>query len=201
MERTLNSEEALKILKDCYITDSVQTLRKWIREGRIIAAGSPYKQEGYSIKEEDLKAFIEEERPGLLEILKVYHQVNDRIPTGISAIVNQRELVVPDEKIRTSTELKEKQEMEPSNETATIFEMLLELEQEIKELHVKIEAIINDENENKDIEKMIEVKFKQVKSDILDELNNQTNVPKEKTEKKVRRGNHGVKSESEFVAF
>lgn len=38
MERTLNTEEALKILKDCYITDSVQTLRKWIREGKIIAA-------------------------------------------------------------------------------------------------------------------------------------------------------------------
>ncbi|APH04173.1 helix-turn-helix domain-containing protein [Bacillus weihaiensis] len=201
MERTLNTEEALKILKDCYITDSVQTLRKWIREGRIIAAGTPYKQEGYIIKEEDLKAFIEEERPGLLEILKVYHQVNDRIPTGITSIVNKRKLKVPNEKINSTIEVKENQEMEPSNETATIFEMLLELEQEIKELHVQIEAIIQDENENKDFEKMIEEKLKQVKNEILAELNNQTNVQKDKTEKIVRRGNHGVKSENEFVAF
>ncbi|HDX9641099.1 TPA: helix-turn-helix domain-containing protein [Bacillus mobilis] len=65
MGRTFNTEETLKILKDCYITDSVQTLRKWIREVKIIATGSPFKQEGYTtIKEEDLKSFIEEERPG-----------------------------------------------------------------------------------------------------------------------------------------
>ncbi|MCP1190826.1 helix-turn-helix domain-containing protein [Cytobacillus firmus] len=199
MERTLNTEEALKILKDCYITDSVQTLRKWIREGKIIAAGSPYKQEGYTIKEEDLKAFIEEERPGLLEILKVYHQVNDRIPTGISAIVNQRKLDIPDKKIRTTTEVKEIQEMEQSDETATIFEMLLELEQEIKELDLKLEVIKKDKNEN--LERMMEDKLRQVKSDILARLNNQTNVTKDRTEKKTRSGNHGAKTENEFVAF
>ncbi|TVX77168.1 helix-turn-helix domain-containing protein [Peribacillus simplex] len=205
MERTLNTEEALKILKDCYITDSVQTLRKWIREEKIIAAGSPFKQEGYTIKEDDLKAFIEEERPGFLEILKVYHEVNDRIPIGIASIISSPKTVL-DKTVVPDIEKEEKILLEPnSNELGTIFEMLLELEQQIKELHVNVENVKKGGNESNEFEKRIEFKIEhmkeKMKNDILFELNSQISLTKPKTEKNVQHVNHKEKSEEEFLTF
>lgn len=206
MERTLNTEEALKILKDCYITDSVQTLRKWIREGKIIAEGSPYRQEGYTIKEDDLKAFIEEERPGFLEILKVYHQANDRISTGITSIVNQQERLIPQKIEVSNTKMEEMKIMESgSDDLGAFFEMLMELEQEIKKLHVKIENVSKEFSENKELDKKMEIKIEQLKkeieNDILAKMKKQVSVTKSTPDKNAKLGNHRTKSENEFVAF
>lgn len=148
MGRLLNTEEALKILKDCYITDSVQTLRKWIREGKIIATGSPYKQEGYTIREEDLKAFIEEERPGLLDILRVYHHVNDRIPLGVASIVKQQAAEPAEKEELYFNKEEEKKSVEVTfNESSSILAMLQQLQQQIEELHKKVEAVSKEVHE------------------------------------------------------
>ncbi|EJR51880.1 hypothetical protein IIK_00422 [Bacillus cereus VD102] len=206
MERTFNTEEVLKILKDCYITDSVQTLRKWIREGKIIATGSPFKQEGYTIKEEDLKLFIEEERPGFLEILKVYHQVNDKIPLGITLIINRSEpkaitlIEVPEEEVEETALLETN-----SNELGTILEMLSELEQQIQELKRVVEEDKNEVSEDKEFEKLVDVKIEQlrneIKNDVLDEGKSQISIVESTTNKVAARGNHREKSKEEFVAF
>ncbi|MED0825339.1 helix-turn-helix domain-containing protein [Bacillus pacificus] len=206
MGRTFNTEEVLKILKDCYITDSVQTLRKWIREGKIIATGSPFKQEGYTIKEEDLKSFIEEERPGFLDILKVYHQINDKIPLGITLIINRSEpkeitLIETPEEEREETALLETS----SNELGTILEMLSELEQQMQELKVIVEERKNEISEDKELEKLVDVKIEEMKckitNDVMKELNSQVSVVSSTINKEKKLGRHSEKSEEEFVTF
>ncbi|KXI73624.1 hypothetical protein ACS52_24550 [Bacillus cereus] len=206
MGRTFNTEEVLKILKDCYITDSVQTLRKWIREGKIIATGSPFKQEGYTIKEEDLKSFIEEERPGFLDILKVYHQVNEKIPLGITLIINRREpesvtlIEAPEEEMEETALLGNS-----SNELGAILEMLSELEQQMQELKVIVEEGKNEISEDKELEKLVDVKIEQMKNgltnDVLEKLNSQVSVVSSTINMEKKFGRHGKKSEEEFVAF
>lgn len=206
MGRTFNTEEVLKILKDCYITDSVQTLRKWIREGKIIATGSPFKQEGYTIKEEDLKSFIEEERPGFLDILKVYHQINDKIPLGITLIINRSEpkaitLIETPEEEREETVLLETN----SNELGAILEMLSELEQQIQELKVIVEERKNEISEDKELEKLVDVKIEEMKNkitnDVMKGLNSQVSVVGSTINKEKKLGRHSEKSEEEFVTF
>jgi hypothetical protein len=67
-----NVHQALKILKEYYITDSIQMVTRWIREGKIKAERSENRKEGYKIHHEDLFEFIEELRPGLPEIMAVH---------------------------------------------------------------------------------------------------------------------------------
>lgn len=53
--------EALDILKDNHITDSIQMLRRWIRQGKIKATMASKKQ-GYVIDEISLNEFIEKKQ-------------------------------------------------------------------------------------------------------------------------------------------
>lgn len=55
----MNTEEALELLKQHGITDSLQTLRRWLREGRIKAERGENRKVGYIIDEDDLMLFIE----------------------------------------------------------------------------------------------------------------------------------------------
>lgn len=171
-----------------YITDSVQTLRKWIREGKIIATGSPYKQEGYTIREEDLKAFIEEERPGLLDILRVYHQVNDRIPLGVAWIVKQQAVEPAEKEELYVNKEEEKKSVEVTfNESSSILAMLQQLQQQIEELHKKVEAVSKEIHEKHE-------ELEQKAANEMDEA-------KSKTKKIVVKGHHKIKTEEEFVTF
>ncbi|MBP0723938.1 hypothetical protein J5Y03_01925 [Bacillus sp. RG28] len=86
MEREYNLEEALKILMDCYITDSIQTLRKWIRDGKINAISTSYRQGGYKIMESDLVKFIQQERLGLLDMVRVYKTYVEKIPLSVATL-------------------------------------------------------------------------------------------------------------------
>ena len=131
--------------------------------GKIIATGSPFKQEGYTIKEEDLKSFIEEERPGFLDILKVYHQVNEKIPLGITLIINRREpesvtlIEAPEE------EMEETALLETNSNELGQLEMLSELEQQMQELKMIVEEGQNEVSEDKELEKLVDVKIEQIK--------------------------------------
>ncbi|MBY6270826.1 MAG: DNA-binding protein [Bacillaceae bacterium] len=64
--------QALKILQQYYITDSIQMVTRWIREGKIKAERSANRKEGWRIHHDDLFEFIEEQRPGLPEVMGVY---------------------------------------------------------------------------------------------------------------------------------
>ncbi|AOM07581.1 helix-turn-helix domain-containing protein [Bacillus cereus] len=204
MGQTFNTEEVLRILKDCYITDSVQTLRKWIREGRIIASGSPYKQEGYTIKEEDLIEFIEAERPGFLDILKVYHQINDEIPLGITLIINRRKPKVTTliEEPWEGTGEMEAVQFDSNNDLGIILDMLEELEQQMQELKGIVENGPKEASEGQDLGKVIDMKLGQLKSeiikDVLEVLKKQKSATKSVTKKL---GKHGKKAEATFTTF
>ncbi|GMO01105.1 helix-turn-helix domain-containing protein [Parageobacillus thermoglucosidasius] len=64
--------QALKILQQYYITDSIQMVTRWIREGKIKAERSANRKEGWRIHHDDLFEFIEEQRPWLPEVMGVY---------------------------------------------------------------------------------------------------------------------------------
>lgn len=67
-----NVHQALKILQQYYITDSIQMVTRWIRQGKIRAERSENRKEGWRIHHDDLFEFIEEQRPGLPEVMGVY---------------------------------------------------------------------------------------------------------------------------------
>lgn len=56
----MNTNEAFKLLKDAGVTNSIQTLRRWIREGVIKATRTENRKAGFRIDEDDLQRFIDE---------------------------------------------------------------------------------------------------------------------------------------------
>jgi hypothetical protein len=77
-EQTFNIHEAFKILKRHYITDNIQTVSRFIREKRLHGVRGKRK-DGWIIKESDLYEFIDEEKPGIVEMVYVY----DKYAEGI----------------------------------------------------------------------------------------------------------------------
>jgi hypothetical protein len=73
--RFYNVHEATEILNKYYINNCVQTVVRWLREGRIKGDRTDYKKEGWKIEENNLLDFIEEVRPGLIDIMRVYKEV------------------------------------------------------------------------------------------------------------------------------
>lgn len=201
MERMLNTEQALKILKECYLTDSVQTLRKWIREGRIVVTGSQFRQGGYKIKADDLKAFIEEERPGLLEILHAYHEANNNSPIGVASLLEQQE----DETFDQNATFFDTNELRVNKSDFISEGNLSEIERGIKNLHAMIgdinktvsELIKQQEMMNNGLEKVRE----DTKEEKILELIQQTAQVTVKNDKKASGGTHKTKNKEEFVAF
>lgn len=76
MGRYINVHEALKILNVHYVTDSIQMVTRWIREGRILAERSENRKEGWRILEEDVYEFANEVNPGIVQLLGYYNDMN-----------------------------------------------------------------------------------------------------------------------------
>ncbi len=53
-------DQALEKLKEAGVTDSIQTVRRWLREGKIKAHRSEYRKAGFLVDAEDLNRFINE---------------------------------------------------------------------------------------------------------------------------------------------
>ncbi|UWE05312.1 hypothetical protein [Laceyella sacchari] len=119
----LTQAEALERLKAAGITDSIQVLRRWVREELIKAKKSANKKEGYRIDVEDLERFIEERNPLYKEVkrlreenfqLKSTKDTSIRFPemaifvlySGLSDQMNQLETQIQNKEI----EKKEAQE-------------------------------------------------------------------------------------------
>lgn len=78
MERTFNVHEAFKILKRHYVTDNPQMVSRFIREGRLVGERGTRK-DGWKIKESDLYDFIDEEKPGIIEMVYVYDKYSESV--------------------------------------------------------------------------------------------------------------------------
>jgi hypothetical protein len=78
-----NVHEALKILKKHYVTDNIQMVSRFIREGRLVGERGTRK-DGWKINESDLYDFIDEEKPGIIEIVYIYDKYSESvfIPTS-----------------------------------------------------------------------------------------------------------------------
>lgn len=77
-ERILNTSEALKILKKHYITDDIQMVTRFIRSERLKAEKDTRKY-GYRIREVDLYEFIEEEKPGMIEVIYTFEKFMEQL--------------------------------------------------------------------------------------------------------------------------
>lgn len=53
-------KSAVEVLRKYYITDSIQMVTKWIREGKIIAYRTENRKNGWIIEEENLNKFIDQ---------------------------------------------------------------------------------------------------------------------------------------------
>ncbi|WP_066174668.1 hypothetical protein [Bacillus marinisedimentorum] len=56
----MNTDQAFKKLKSAGVTDSIQTVRRWLREGKIKAKRTENRKAGYIIENDDLQRFINE---------------------------------------------------------------------------------------------------------------------------------------------
>jgi hypothetical protein len=77
-----NIHEALKILKDHYVTDSLQMVSRWIREGALYGERSTNRKDGWLITQRDLDEFISERMPGMVELIAKHSDYVDQLPVG-----------------------------------------------------------------------------------------------------------------------
>ncbi|MCM3167923.1 hypothetical protein [Peribacillus frigoritolerans] len=82
MGRYLNVHEALKILNDHYVTDSIKMVTRWIREGKILAERTENRKEGWKIEEGDLFDFITAYNPGIVQYIDNYRLLNGIVQLG-----------------------------------------------------------------------------------------------------------------------
>ncbi|NCT39588.1 hypothetical protein GTW56_27660 [Bacillus sp. EB93] len=82
MGRYFNVHEALKILNDHYVTDSIKMVTRWIREGKILAERTENRKEGWRIEEGDLMDFITDYNPGIVQYIDNYRLHNGIVPLG-----------------------------------------------------------------------------------------------------------------------
>ncbi|MBA4544613.1 helix-turn-helix domain-containing protein [Thermoactinomyces daqus] len=105
----LTVSEALERLKATGITDSIQVLRKWIRDGEITAIPPEQgrRKEGYRIEAEELERFISQRNPLYPEVQRL-RQENDQLKAELEQLKQQ----ISNQKDRSEDEPKE-DESEP----------------------------------------------------------------------------------------
>jgi|GEM_PF-4673851 len=118
-----NVHEVVKILMKYYITDSIQMVTRWIREGKINAERSENRKDGWKVTHNDLFDFIEDLRPGLPEIMAVYESF-------IEGDLNWKE-----NNINENWNLTDKKTLDS--------ETLFELENEVVQLRCELEDTYN----------------------------------------------------------
>lgn len=167
--------QALNILKKYYITDSVQMVTRWIRQGKIRGERSDNRKEGYRIHHDDLFEFIEEERPGLPSIMAVYEEYQERdVPQEIKMKIKKEDkpnkcdepLITFDTEetnhgAKNETLLLEEQLQEKSEEIAKLNESLFESIKEVEILEEDNKFLYDlchiYEEENRELKQKFEV--------------------------------------------
>ncbi|TYS87717.1 helix-turn-helix domain-containing protein [Rossellomorea aquimaris] len=141
-----NVHEALSILQEYFITDSIQMITRWIREGKIPAVRGENRKEGYKILDEDLFEFIEEQRPGLPFIMEVYQEHVKKI-TPIQPKQNCESIEnTGTNKVKDNVAEQEKMISELQEEKQILEFDVLELKEQINEL-IKTNELLTIENQ------------------------------------------------------
>ncbi|MED4876626.1 DNA-binding protein [Anoxybacillus geothermalis] len=143
-----NVHQALKILQEYYITDSIQMVTRWIREGKIKAERSANRKEGWRIYHDDLFEFIEEQRPGLPEVMGVYEWYVENSFSMLANDHHEKHNKLDSEEVKgdsTHSEELMKQLMEEKNQLENqLINMQDELNlvyEQITELTVKVQKL------------------------------------------------------------
>ncbi|QSB48712.1 helix-turn-helix domain-containing protein [Parageobacillus toebii] len=146
--KVYNVHQALKILQEYYITDSIQMVTRWIREGKIKAERSANRKEGWRIHHDDLFQFIEEHRPGLPEVMGVYEWYVENSFSMLTSDHHEKHNKLDSEEVKgdsTHSEELIKQLMEEKNQLENqLINMQDELNlvyEQITELTVKIQKL------------------------------------------------------------
>ncbi|WP_186578066.1 hypothetical protein [Aquibacillus kalidii] len=100
----MNTNEAFEKLKEAGVTDNIQTVRRWLREGEIKATRSEYRKAGFDISYSSLISFIDK-RTGMYKEIE-----NKELSKSIDEIYEQNsELEIKIWKLeKENKELKEK---------------------------------------------------------------------------------------------
>ncbi|RFU71448.1 hypothetical protein D0469_01715 [Peribacillus saganii] len=132
MGRYLNVHEALRILNEHYVTHSIQTVTRWIREGKIIAERTENRKDGWRIDEDDLYEFITDVHPGAVQLIQYYKETNKIVELG----------EIPHKEIKgTIQPLIEKQAM---HEPSQLEDKIKANEKKIQHLETKLENVVKN---------------------------------------------------------
>jgi hypothetical protein len=169
--RTFNVHEALQILKRHYITGNIQTVSQFIREGRLYGERGSRK-EGWKIKESDLYDFIDEEKPGIVEMVYVYDKYFETVftPSSEDYLVNRNRMKSSfnEDKVERCNEMNtpdlvgEVQEIK--DDTIKLNKELIKLSQQIERLEKINGKILSDSKKPSSHEKAIPDKQKSEKN-------------------------------------
>ena len=73
----MNVDQAFEILKENRLTENIQTVRRWIRNGEIKAHITNNRKAGYIINEDDLNYFISSRNPLSKEIDRLNSKIRE----------------------------------------------------------------------------------------------------------------------------
>ncbi|PLS17623.1 DNA-binding protein [Bacillus sp. M6-12] len=145
-----NVHQALNILQNYYITDSIQMVTRWIREGKIRAERSENRKDGWRIHHEDLFEFIEEQRPGMPEIMAVHDWYVKNAFRIDSDIPIEKEVEMTTEEVRSKDLPQEKvnewelEKLQLENQIINLSNQLLHANQRIYDLTNELEIVRED---------------------------------------------------------
>ena len=89
----MNVDQAFEILKENRLTENIQTVRRWIRNGEIKAHITNNRKAGYIINEDDLNYFISSRNP----LSKEINRLNSKIRELEETLEEQEPKIVPPE--------------------------------------------------------------------------------------------------------
>jgi hypothetical protein len=144
-----NVHEILAILQKYYITDSLQMVTRWIREGKIQGIRSEYRKDGYRVSEEELFEFIDEQRPGLPSIMKVYEEYIKKLSSDHHEKTNyfqSHEEIKEIKKLESKKMDYEKEITELRKKLITVENMLIDFEQEKQIIEMNLIEIMEQKN-------------------------------------------------------
>lgn len=134
MERYYNVHEALHILRKHYVTNSLQMVTRYIREGKLEAERTENRKVGFKIKESDLYDFIDRHHEGIVPLMAFYDDAIDRLD------VEYPRKKVPENVVKEETVDDTKDKADEPVATGAINE-------EIKELIIKGNSRLEDKLE------------------------------------------------------
>lgn len=194
MGRYLNVHEALKILNDHYVTDSIKMVTRWIREGKIPAERTENRKEGWRIEEGDLFDFITNYNPGIVQYIDNYRLHNDIVPIGeieknedISS-GNNIKMTKTDPRIREAENYDQLKEIRELNKQTDFVRSHIEEDTKAIDKDKQIQGLKQQLNEVKESVKLIIREEIRAAMDEMKENINKPSVDSEKTNEENKKG-------------